>query len=155
VQQQTGIPYALFDGRFEVAYTPGHASHHVSYLHDGTAFVGDTGGVRITPDALTIPPTPPPDVDIEAWQRSIERLLAWSPERLAMTHFGSSEDVEQQRAELPGRDVRGDPPDEVRPVSRVAREAQLGALVDVEQRRLERRAIRPADEVGDRLVVGV
>ena len=39
----------LFDGAFEVAYTPGHASHHVSYLHDGTAFVGDTGGVRITP----------------------------------------------------------------------------------------------------------
>ncbi len=35
--------------RFEVAYTPGHASHHVSYLHDGTAFVGDVGGVRITP----------------------------------------------------------------------------------------------------------
>ena len=36
----------LFDGAFEVAYTPGHASHHVSYLHDGTAFVGDVGGVQ-------------------------------------------------------------------------------------------------------------
>ena len=41
----------LLAGAFEVAYTPGHASHHVSYLHDGTAFVGDVGGVRITPDA--------------------------------------------------------------------------------------------------------
>jgi glyoxylase-like metal-dependent hydrolase (beta-lactamase superfamily II)/cell division septum initiation protein DivIVA len=93
----------LFDGSFEVAYTPGHASHHVSYLHDGTAFVGDVGGVRITPDALTIPPTPPPDVDIEAWHRSIEQVLEWRPERLAMTHFGSSEDVEQQLAELSER----------------------------------------------------
>ncbi len=65
---------ALFDGAFEVAYTPGHASHHVSYLHDGTAFVGDVGGVRITPGSLTIPPTPPPDIDVEAWHESIERI---------------------------------------------------------------------------------
>ena len=50
----------ILDGAFEVAYTPGHASHHVSYLHDGTAFVGDVGGVRITSGSLTIPPTPPP-----------------------------------------------------------------------------------------------
>ena len=50
----------LFGGAFEVAYTPGHASHHVSYLHDGTAFVGDTGGVRIASSSLTIPPSPPP-----------------------------------------------------------------------------------------------
>ena len=64
----------LFDGAFEVAYTPGHASHHVSYLHDGTAFVGDVGGVRITPASLTIPPTPPPDIDVEAWHESIERI---------------------------------------------------------------------------------
>jgi glyoxylase-like metal-dependent hydrolase (beta-lactamase superfamily II) len=55
----------IIDGTFEVAYTPGHASHHVAYLHEGTAFVGDVGGVRIDPDSLTIPPTPPPDIDIE------------------------------------------------------------------------------------------
>jgi glyoxylase-like metal-dependent hydrolase (beta-lactamase superfamily II) len=93
----------VIDGRFEVAYTPGHASHHVSYLYDGTAFVGDVGGVRIVPDELVIPPTPPPDIDIEAWQRSIERVLEWKPDRLAMTHFGSSEDVEEQLAELSER----------------------------------------------------
>jgi glyoxylase-like metal-dependent hydrolase (beta-lactamase superfamily II)/cell division septum initiation protein DivIVA len=93
----------LLDGRFEVAYTPGHASHHVCYLHDGTAFVGDVGGVRITPDSLTIPPTPPPDIDVEAWHRSIERVFEWHPERLAMTHFGSSEDVEEQLGELSER----------------------------------------------------
>ncbi len=93
----------LLNGRFEVAYTPGHASHHVCYLHEATAFVGDVGGVRITPDALTIPPTPPPDIDIEAWHRSIERVFEWHPERLAMTHFGSSDDVEEQLSEVSER----------------------------------------------------
>lgn len=93
----------LLGGAFEVAYTPGHASHHVSYLHGGTAFIGDTGGVRITPETLTIPPTPPPDIDVEAWHQSINRVLAWTPRRLAITHFGSSEDVAAQLIELAER----------------------------------------------------
>jgi glyoxylase-like metal-dependent hydrolase (beta-lactamase superfamily II) len=85
---------------FEVAYTPGHASHHVIYLHDGTAFVGDVAGVRITPRSLTIPPTPPPDIDVAAWHRSIELVRAWRPDRLAFTHFGLAEDVGAQLDEL-------------------------------------------------------
>jgi glyoxylase-like metal-dependent hydrolase (beta-lactamase superfamily II) len=85
---------------FEVAYTPGHASHHVSYLHDGVAFVGDVGGVRITDSSLTIPPTPPPDIDLKAWHESIATIRAWRPRRLAITHFGSSDDVDQQLAEV-------------------------------------------------------
>jgi glyoxylase-like metal-dependent hydrolase (beta-lactamase superfamily II) len=93
----------LLDGAFEVAYTPGHASHHVSYLHDGTAFVGDVGGVRVNDDSLTIPPTPPPDIDVEAWHRSIELTAKWRPQRLAMTHFGLSEDVDAQLAEVGAR----------------------------------------------------
>jgi len=93
----------VIDGRFQVAYTPGHASHHVSYLHDGTAFVGDVGGVRITPESMTVPPTPPPDIDVDAWHRSIELVRAWHPERLAMTHFGASEDVDAQLGELDAR----------------------------------------------------
>ncbi len=96
-------------GSFEVAYTPGHASHHVSYLHDGTAFVGDTGGVRITPSSLVVPPTPPPDIDVEAWHESIARIAAWRPQRLAITHFGDSEDVEAQLDEVGRRlDAWGD-----------------------------------------------
>jgi glyoxylase-like metal-dependent hydrolase (beta-lactamase superfamily II) len=93
----------VIGGRFQVAYTPGHASHHVSYLHDGTAFVGDVGGVRITPTSMTIPPTPPPDIDVEAWHESIGLVRAWRPHRLAMTHFGSSDDVEHQFDELEAR----------------------------------------------------
>lgn len=93
----------ILDGAFEVAYTPGHASHHVCYLHQGTAFVGDVGGVRITSGSLTIPPTPPPDIDIEAWHESIERVRAWRPERMAITHFDVYEDVDDQLDELSAR----------------------------------------------------
>lgn len=93
----------LLNGAFEVVYTPGHASHHVAYMHDGTAFIGDAAGVRISSETLTIPPTPPPDVDVEAWHDSLERVKAWRPERLAMTHFGSAEDVEAQLAEVSER----------------------------------------------------
>ncbi len=107
----------ILDG-FEVAYTPGHAPHHVCYLREGTAFVGDVAGVRIMPESLTIPPTPPPDIDLDAWHRSIEEIRGWAPERLALTHFGSAEDVEAQLdqvgrrlEELAGR-VREQSPEE-------------------------------------------
>ena len=57
------------EGAFRVEYTPGHASHHVCYLHEptGGAFVGDVAGVRIPPSSFTLAPTPPPDIDVEAW----------------------------------------------------------------------------------------
>ena len=68
-----------------VAYTPGHASHHVSYFHEesGTAFVGDVAAVRIPGVDLVVPPTPPPDIDIETWLESIDLVESWRPERLA------------------------------------------------------------------------
>ena len=77
----------------KVAYTPGHASHHVCYFHEdsGTAFAGDVAACRIPPSTLVMPPTPPPDIDLELWQRSIDVLEGWGPERLALTHFGPIE----------------------------------------------------------------
>ncbi len=80
-----------------VAYTPGHAAHHVSYLHEdsGWAFAGDVAGVRIE-GGPTMAPTPPPDIDLPAWRRSLELLEAWSPRRLAITHFGAHADVGEQ-----------------------------------------------------------
>ncbi len=77
-----------------VAYTPGHASHHVCYFHQdsGTAFVGDVAAVRIPPSNLVVPPTPPPDIDIETWLDSIVTVESWRPERLALTHFGQVDD---------------------------------------------------------------
>ena len=69
---------------FRVEYTPGHASHHVCYFHEpsGWAFVGDVGGARIPPHAFTVAPTPPPDIDVAAWERSIATIRAWEPARL-------------------------------------------------------------------------
>src|SRR4051794_26058878 len=75
---------------FEVQYTPGHASHHVCYFRDGTAFVGDMGGARIPPHAFTVAPTPPPDIDVAAWRESVAKIRAWGPQALAMTHFGEA-----------------------------------------------------------------
>ncbi len=84
-----------------VAYTPGHASHHVAYLHEptGWAFTGDVAGVRIA-DGPTLAPTPPPDIDLAAWRSSIEILAGWRPEVLAITHFGAHRDVEGQLERL-------------------------------------------------------
>jgi len=74
----------------QVAYTPGHASHHVSYFSEevGIAFVGDTAGIKRPPDGYVLPPTPPPDIDLDSWRASLARVEAWRPETLFLTHFG-------------------------------------------------------------------
>jgi glyoxylase-like metal-dependent hydrolase (beta-lactamase superfamily II) len=74
----------------KVEYTPGHASHHVSYLDTASrvAFVGDTAGIRRSSGSYVMPPTPPPDIDLEAWRVSERKILAWDPDTLFLTHFG-------------------------------------------------------------------
>jgi len=86
------------EGAFRVEYTPGHASHHVCFLHEpsGWAFVGDVAGARIPPHEFTIAPTPPPDIDVAAWERSIALVRGWNPTGLGLTHFGPAEDVDAQ-----------------------------------------------------------
>jgi glyoxylase-like metal-dependent hydrolase (beta-lactamase superfamily II) len=75
--------------QLEVAYTPGHASHHVSYFDPSSrvAFVGDTAGIR-RQSPYVMPPTPPPDIDLELWRESEAKILAWDPDTLFLTHFG-------------------------------------------------------------------
>lgn len=82
-------------GGWDVKYTPGHAKHHVSYRHadSGWVFAGDTAGVRQPGTDLVLPPTPPPDIDLEGWRASLDAIEAWEPEALAITHFGSFSDV--------------------------------------------------------------
>ena len=80
---------------------PGHASHHVAYLDgEGTLYAGDAAGVRIQPSRLVVPPTPPPDVDVEAWNGTIDQIERRAPERLALVHFGVAEDVANHLASL-------------------------------------------------------
>jgi glyoxylase-like metal-dependent hydrolase (beta-lactamase superfamily II) len=75
---------------FDVRYTPGHASHHVSYFDDrsGLVWAGDTAGLRFTSKVFTLPPTPPPDIDLEAWRDSLAKIRDWRPETVFITHFG-------------------------------------------------------------------
>ena len=98
----TGSEQIVAGGRtFEIAYTPGHASHHVSYYDasSGMAFVGDAAGMSVD-GGYVLPPTPPPDIDIELWQDSVSRIGRWAPESLFLTHFGPIDHVRSHLAQL-------------------------------------------------------
>jgi glyoxylase-like metal-dependent hydrolase (beta-lactamase superfamily II) len=92
---------ALGSRNLDVVYTPGHASHHVSYFDssDGTAFVGDTTGFHIEGQPFVVPLTPPPDIDLEIWNASLDAITARVPARLFLTHFGYSNDPARHIAE--------------------------------------------------------
>ncbi len=83
------------EDRFHVVYTPGHASHHVSYLDTATgdAYVGDVAGVRLPPHEYIVPPTPPPDIDVDRWLASVDLVAGLDPQALCLTHFGRFTDV--------------------------------------------------------------
>jgi glyoxylase-like metal-dependent hydrolase (beta-lactamase superfamily II) len=132
---ETGV-----EGAFRVEYTPGHASHHVCYLHEdsGWAFVGDMAGVRVPPDPFTLAPTPPPDIDVEAWERSLEVISGWAPERLALTHFGESDDPPAQLDR-----VR----ESLREQAALAGEHDLDGFVEEYTRRVRERAGTSADPI--------
>jgi glyoxylase-like metal-dependent hydrolase (beta-lactamase superfamily II) len=85
-----------------VAYTPGHASHHVSYLDVSSrvAFVGDVAGIRRGSGTYVMPPTPPPDIDLESWRVSADRILRWDPDTLFLTHFGPHQGARQHMQAL-------------------------------------------------------
>jgi glyoxylase-like metal-dependent hydrolase (beta-lactamase superfamily II) len=89
---------------WDVFPSPGHASHHVCYLRDGTLLAGDSCGVRVQPSRLVLPVSPPPDIDVEAWHGTIDEIARREPERLALIHFGVATDVayhlEQLSSEL-------------------------------------------------------
>jgi glyoxylase-like metal-dependent hydrolase (beta-lactamase superfamily II) len=83
--------------------TPGHSAHHVSYLHeDGTLYAGDAAGVRVAPGRFVFAPTPPPEIDLPAWNVTLDEIERRAPRRLALTHFGVFEDVERHLDGLRG-----------------------------------------------------
>ena len=81
--------------------SPGHASHHVCYLdRDGTLYAGDAAGVRIQPSPFVLPPTPPPEFDLDTWESTLDELERRDPERLALIHFGVADDPREHLAAL-------------------------------------------------------
>lgn len=88
--------------RLEVHYTPGHAVHHVIFfdVHSGELFTGDVAGVRLQGIEYVRPPTPPPELDLEAWSDSIDKLKRLRPDVLYIAHFGPTGAVTQHLERL-------------------------------------------------------
>ena len=89
-----GDTVEILGHRIGVLYTPGHASHHVSYVLNKTRmFTGDAAGIRLPGAATVRPALPPPEIDLETWHRSIQAMLQVEPDELLLTHFGPVKDV--------------------------------------------------------------
>lgn len=93
------------DGVLWGHYTPGHAYHHLAFHEPGSGMLmaGDVAGIRVPGQSFVLPPTPAPEVDVEAWKGSIEAIRRISPTSVCPTHFGSYEDVERHLSELEQR----------------------------------------------------
>src|SRR5580692_9052800 len=103
-----GETLTLGSRKLDVAYTPGHASHHVSYFDsdEGIAFIGDTGGIRIDNSPYIYPATPPPDVDLALWDKSFQTILARrsklrlrNPKRIGSTTARNGPSAERDRSQ--------------------------------------------------------
>jgi glyoxylase-like metal-dependent hydrolase (beta-lactamase superfamily II) len=105
VKLEGGEELEAAGGLLSAHYTPGHAYHHLAYLEpqSGILFAGDVAGVRLPGQSYVKPPTPPPEIDIKAWNGSIETMRKLTPKVLCPTHFGSYEDVERHLGELEQR----------------------------------------------------
>ncbi len=92
-------------GALVARYTPGHAYHHLAYLEpeSGALFAGDVAGIRLPGQSYVRPPTPPPEIDVEAWTQSIGLIRQLSPGSLCPTHFGRFDGVERHLVELEQR----------------------------------------------------
>jgi glyoxylase-like metal-dependent hydrolase (beta-lactamase superfamily II) len=88
-----GETLTLGSSKLQVIYTPGHASHHVTYFDpmDATAYVGDTAGISINGNPYVLPVTPPPDISFELWDASLDAIAQLQPKKLFLTHFAYSE----------------------------------------------------------------
>jgi glyoxylase-like metal-dependent hydrolase (beta-lactamase superfamily II) len=114
--------------------SPGHASHHVCYLgEDGVLLAGDAAGVRIQPAQTVLPPTPPPDFDLEAWRRTLDEIERRAPSRLALIHFGVADDVPRHL-----RDLREGLEEWTRIVAEGASEEEFARRVRVDEPAYER-----------------
>ena len=97
---EDGENFEISGLEFKAIFTPGHAEHHICYLHNGLCFTGDIGGIRIPGYQYLRLPMPPPELNLEKWKRSIQLLRKEKIEALAPTHFGIFKDVEWQLAAL-------------------------------------------------------
>ncbi len=80
-------------------HTPGHAKHHIAWQLGDIIFTGDVAGVRID-NGPVVPPCPPPDINLEDWNDSIDLILSKNPTSLVLTHYGKMTNPENHMEEL-------------------------------------------------------
>ncbi|WP_156122991.1 MBL fold metallo-hydrolase [Deinococcus radiopugnans] len=83
-----GETFRIGDLSVDALYTPGHAVHHLAYHVGPELFVGDVGGVRLDTHQTPRAPTPPPDIDLEAWRQSVAALRGRDAQTLHLAHYG-------------------------------------------------------------------
>lgn len=102
---EDGEEVAVGASRFLALDTPGHAGHHHAWVTDGVIFSGDVGGVRIGGGPV-VPPFPPPEIHLERWKASLDRLRGLGAAEIRPTHFGAYADVAAHLDDLEDRMFR-------------------------------------------------
>ena len=102
---EDGEEVRVGDARFLALDTPGHAGHHHAWVTDGVVFSGDVGGVRIGGGPV-VPPFPPPEIHLELWKASLDRLRSLEAAEIRPTHFGAYTDVAAHLDDLEDRMFR-------------------------------------------------
>ncbi|MFT6866973.1 MAG: glyoxylase-like metal-dependent hydrolase (beta-lactamase superfamily II) [Cyclobacteriaceae bacterium] len=87
------------DKTFKALHTPGHAKHHIAWQLGDVIFTGDIAGVKIG-NGPVVPPCPPPDINLEDWYDSIDKLLACEASTMYLTHFGKIENKKEHLHDL-------------------------------------------------------
>ena len=105
-----GERIALGGRTLELIHTPGHALHHYCIVDPGTRriFPGDNFGISyrdfdVNGREFIMPTTTPVHFDPEAMIASVDRLMAYSPVAMYLTHFGEVRDLQRLAAELKER----------------------------------------------------
>jgi glyoxylase-like metal-dependent hydrolase (beta-lactamase superfamily II) len=76
-------------------FTPGHASHHISYQTDTHLFAGETAGVfySLSRDRYYLRPATPPRFFLETAMDSIDLLIRSNPSTICYSHYGLKDDA--------------------------------------------------------------
>lgn len=102
-----GQTFELAGRQLTFIHTPGHANHHGCLFDAGSGglFTGDTFGISYRAfDTAAGPwlfaPTTPVAFDPDAWQQSLDRMLAFAPTAAFLTHYCRIDDPAQQVGQL-------------------------------------------------------
>ena len=86
-------------------FTPGHAVHHIAWQFGDDLFCGDVAGVKIE-NGIVVPPCPPPDINVEDWLKSIDKIKKLKVKRLYLVHYGIVTKIQEHLDSLAKRLIR-------------------------------------------------